>query len=493
MVTYTSERRNDRLYKSGSSIKLSMDYYKILGLDKNKKYSEKQLKKIYHQLSLKFHPDKGKEKSESKFREVAEAYEILKDNAVYNFELTKVKTEQKYERVKTPFTEYYYSNGYKFSYTSYEYKTVITGYVIKDVYYQNFRGTPIEFHTRQRELDFRKSASSELASALASKKDLTLPNIEEYLRDGADLDSLTNNQQAILSFIRGTEKHSVLTFLIENGFEVDNTDINGNTLLMYAAKRGLDDIVKLAIKKGANVKAINFAGKTAAHFARENEKYKALKILVENGSDPEMKDSNDNTLLMYAAKRGIEDIVELAIKKGANVKAINFAGKTAAHFARENEKYKALKILVENGSDPEMIDVNGNILLMYAAKRGLEDIVELAIKKGADVNAVNKEGKTALWFAQTNQKTETEKALIASGANTKNANKYTKYMLEFANNKIKFVLDYHNNAKSAEDAIHKLIELETNSHEQTILQHTETCLNGLDSSVTLSNLYDLCG
>ena len=196
---------------------------------------------------------------------------------------------------------------------------------------------------------------------------------------------------------------------------------------------------------------------------------------------------------MYAAKRGLDDIVAVAIKKGANVNDINLSWKTAAHFARENEKYETLKILVENGSDPEMIDVNGNTLLMYAAKRGLDNIVELAIEKGANVNAINKYSKTALWFAQTNQKTETEKALIASGANTKDADKSTKYMLEFANNKIKFVLDYHNNAKSAEDAIHKLIELETNSYEQTILQNTETCLHGLDSSVTLSDLYVLCG
>ena len=137
MVTYTSERRNDRPYQSGS-IKLSMDYYKILGLDKNKKYSEKELKTTYNKLAFKFHPDKGQEKSASKFAKVDEAYEILKDNAVYNFELTKVKTEEKYERVITPVTKYYYSNGYKFSYTYYDYKTVFTGYVIKDVYYQNF-------------------------------------------------------------------------------------------------------------------------------------------------------------------------------------------------------------------------------------------------------------------------------------------------------------------------------------------------------------------
>ena len=276
--------------------------------------------------------------------------------------------------------------------------------------------------------------------------------------------------------------------------DIETRDEHGNTPLMNAAKNGLDSLVKTLISKKANIKAINSQGKTAAHLARENEKYEALKILVENGSDHEMKDSNGNTLLMYAAKRGIEDIVAVAIKKGANVKAINLEGKTAAHFARGNEQYKALKILVENGSDPEMKDSNGNTLLMYAAKRGLDSLIILAIKKGAKIDATNNEGKGALWFAQTYQKaTETEKALIASGANTKDADKYTKYMLEFSNNKIKFVLDYHHNAKSAKDAIHNLKDSGLHNQKYYSLKQTEDCLNKLNHDLHYEDLNSMCG
>lgn len=55
------------------------DYYKILGVDKTA--DEKELKKAYRQLSLKFHPDKnpGNKEAEEKFKEVAEAYRILSD------------------------------------------------------------------------------------------------------------------------------------------------------------------------------------------------------------------------------------------------------------------------------------------------------------------------------------------------------------------------------------------------------------------------------
>jgi curved DNA-binding protein len=54
------------------------DYYKILGVAREA--SEADIKKAYRKLARKFHPDVSKEKdAEEKFKEVAEAYEVLKD------------------------------------------------------------------------------------------------------------------------------------------------------------------------------------------------------------------------------------------------------------------------------------------------------------------------------------------------------------------------------------------------------------------------------
>eukprot|EP00960_Hanusia_phi_P029598 748050-Hanusia_phi.AAC.6 len=54
------------------------DYYKILGVLPNAKPAE--IKKAYHKMSLKFHPDKNKEEgAEEKFMLIAEAYEVLSD------------------------------------------------------------------------------------------------------------------------------------------------------------------------------------------------------------------------------------------------------------------------------------------------------------------------------------------------------------------------------------------------------------------------------
>ncbi|URJ25198.1 molecular chaperone DnaJ [Candidatus Blochmannia ocreatus (nom. nud.)] len=57
--------------------KTKSDYYKILGIPKNA--DEREIKKSYKRLAMRFHPDRnpGDASAETKFKEVKEAYEIL--------------------------------------------------------------------------------------------------------------------------------------------------------------------------------------------------------------------------------------------------------------------------------------------------------------------------------------------------------------------------------------------------------------------------------
>ena len=55
------------------------DYYEVLGVDRGA--DEKALKGAYRKLAMQFHPDRNSDnpEAESKFKEVSEAYEVLKD------------------------------------------------------------------------------------------------------------------------------------------------------------------------------------------------------------------------------------------------------------------------------------------------------------------------------------------------------------------------------------------------------------------------------
>lgn len=59
---------------------MSKDYYEILGVDKNA--TPEEIKKAYRKMAMKHHPDKngGDTEAEAKFKEAAEAYDVLSNN-----------------------------------------------------------------------------------------------------------------------------------------------------------------------------------------------------------------------------------------------------------------------------------------------------------------------------------------------------------------------------------------------------------------------------
>jgi len=73
-----------------------MDYYKILGIPEQA--DADQIKQAYRKLAKKYHPDLNPDNpdAETRFKEVAEAYEVLSDEAKRKaYDLTRQKTADK--------------------------------------------------------------------------------------------------------------------------------------------------------------------------------------------------------------------------------------------------------------------------------------------------------------------------------------------------------------------------------------------------------------
>ena len=112
------------------------DYYKVLGVSEDA--SEKEIKKAYKKLAIKYHPDKNPDDqvAEEKFKEINEAYEVLGDP----------EKRKKYDKLGANWEAYQQSGGSGFDWS--QFGGGPSGGTGGQTYY--FEGDPSEFFRQGR-------------------------------------------------------------------------------------------------------------------------------------------------------------------------------------------------------------------------------------------------------------------------------------------------------------------------------------------------------
>jgi molecular chaperone DnaJ len=132
------------------------DYYEVLGVGKDA--SERDIKKAYKRLAMKYHPDRtsGDKELEAKFKEVKEAYEVLADSS----------KRQKYDQFGHAAFEQGHGGGYSHSGFGGADFSDVFGDVFGDIFGGGRRGGG---QRQQRGADLRYNLDMSLEDAVRGK------------------------------------------------------------------------------------------------------------------------------------------------------------------------------------------------------------------------------------------------------------------------------------------------------------------------------------
>lgn len=140
------------------------DYYEILGLKRNA--SQEEIKKSYRRLALKFHPDRnpGDKQAEERFKEAAEAYEVLQ-----NAEKRQLYDQYGHEGLRS--TGFQGFNGFEDIFSSF-------GDVFEDFF--GFGGSRRPRSQARRGADLRYDLKiSFMEAAFGKEAELSIPKLEK--------------------------------------------------------------------------------------------------------------------------------------------------------------------------------------------------------------------------------------------------------------------------------------------------------------------------
>ncbi len=223
-MVYQTNYKNTRPYfenkgktteKKINDIELFQDYFRILGLNSNAPHKTVKLDKARHKAIF----DYGNESSKADF--INKAFEILSDNTIYEFELTSKKKPS----------------------------------IIVNL-------TPRAFYLKQKQNDFDPKSTDNMLDAL-SKRQLTLIELQEYIRDGA---KISEHLASCIKYTQEIKNNDMLFFIIDYVLtKKDLEDLAKNKETVSAVNNllfndSLRAYLTKFLKNGADPKTVNSQG-----------------------------------------------------------------------------------------------------------------------------------------------------------------------------------------------------------------------------------------
>lgn len=255
---------------------------------------------------------------------------------------------------------------------------------------------------------------SDIYFAIQNCNDETPKNVQELIKNGADINLKTENGETFLHYISECfSDETSVPFLIPVVYQLSNAGIdknvqdrNGNTALHVAAEKyGVFQLVRALITVGVDPNVINSDGKTARDVVTDPLVRSVIQSLqpglwkaIEDGDDEGMMRCVGSWCKIDDKRKG-KSLIDMAnLVCGSQTVTILEASRATndlVHYAMARDKKKVKKTLKKPGVDVNTrnvtyIDNNGDTipipLLCELSLLLLERPVSLLLDHGADVN-----------------------------------------------------------------------------------------------------------
>jgi ankyrin repeat protein len=261
-------------------------------------------------------------------------------------------------------------------------------------------------------------------------KNFDVLKVREYLKNGADPNTLVDGEPAIcyIAKFEGVNTIAIFEELIKYDADPNSISKQGNSVLSIAMSiwnaRGATELIKRGAdlnykNKGSIPPPLILAVAGKRNWPKSNIYPDLIKFMIENRADINVQDSHGSTPLMSAVYARDLELAKYLLESNADPNIKNINGETPIVPAASMGDIPMVELLLSSGADPNVIPLDKETALMEAAKGGYKEIVIMLIEKGAKTHFKNTWKETAQVLAQQNGHKEIVEILKKAGTKGK--------------------------------------------------------------------------